>query len=516
MCKISLYRKLYRKWIYNGANEPLLSSVVSESCFVIRDNPECCASRMKIKRSKCRCAYYSNSTATFQCLLQGDLVFKLNPSPTGAQSTIYAHCSVTCRRVPLSPRTRNHSNLNTVKRAPTTNHFNTPILKQQDNRAFQLCSLNARSLRNKSTAFVDLVCDLRAELFTICESWLNDLDSAILSELTLPGYSKLYHCPRADRSGGGTALLYRDSLDVKKVFSAERSSFEVSEWLVVFGSVRLRVVIVYRPTYSAEHPVTTSVFFHEFSVYLESLVTCNELLLICGDFNFHMDVPSDADTIRIKDLLNSMGLVQHVKRPTHIHGHTLDLIITRQADDIVDGEPLPERYFSDHAAVICNLSVAKPPLRIKHAEYRKLKSIDVTRLKEDVCNSQLYQDPPNDLNMLLDRHNTTLRSLLDDHASVCYRHVSTRPRPSWFNEDIIQARRDRRKAERRWRASGLQEDLVVFKAKRNYVIHLMNEARCTYYKEFIDENSSNQSKLFRASKSPLNLNNNNNNLYFLR
>ena len=94
----------------------------------------------------------------------------------------------------------------------------------------------------------------------ICESWLHDLDSAILSELTLPGYSKLYHCPRADRGGGGTALLYRDGLDVNKVFSAERSSFQVSEWLVVFGSVRLRVVIVYRPTYSAEHPVTTSVF----------------------------------------------------------------------------------------------------------------------------------------------------------------------------------------------------------------------------------------------------------------
>ncbi|CAH3020551.1 unnamed protein product, partial [Porites evermanni] len=95
------------------------------------------------------------------------------------------------------------------------------------------------------------------------------------------------------------------------------------------------------------------------------------------------------------------------------------LIITRQADDIVDGEPLPERYFSDHAAVICKLSVAKPPLRIKHAEYRKLKSIDMTKLKEDIRNSQLYQDPPNDLNMLLDCYNTTLRSLLDDYVPVC-------------------------------------------------------------------------------------------------
>ena len=89
----------------------------------------------------------------------------------------------------------------------------------------------------------------------------------------------------------------------------------------------VRVVIVYRPKYSADHPVNTSVFFHEFSDYLESLVMSNELLLICGDFITHMDVPSDADTIRLKDLLNSMGLVQRVERPTHIHGHTLDLII---------------------------------------------------------------------------------------------------------------------------------------------------------------------------------------------
>ena len=33
----------------------------------------------------------------------------------------------------------------------------------------------------------------------------------------------------------------------------------------------------------------------------------------------------------------------------------------------------------------------------------------------------------------------------------------------------------------------------------------MNEARCTYYKEFNDENSSGQSKLFWASKSLLTL-----------
>ena len=176
---------------------------------------------------------------------------------------------------------------------------------------------------------------------------------------------------------------------------------------------------------------------------------CNELLLICGNFITHMDVLSDADTIRLKDLLNSMGLVQHDERRTHIHGHTLDLIITRQADDIVDGEPLPERSFSDHATVICKLGVMRPAPRIKHAEYRKLKSIDITKLRKAICNSQLHQDPPDDLNMLLNCYNTTLKSLLDEHAPVCSRHVITRPRLQLFNDNIIQARRDRRRAERR-------------------------------------------------------------------
>ena len=37
--------------------------------------------RRKLKRSKCEVNYYPNSCATFHFVLQGDLVFKLNPGP---------------------------------------------------------------------------------------------------------------------------------------------------------------------------------------------------------------------------------------------------------------------------------------------------------------------------------------------------------------------------------------------------------------------------------------------------
>ena len=81
------------------------------------------------------------------------------------------------------------------------------------------------------------------------------------------------YIPKVNRSAGGTGLLFRDSLQVTMVASGERESFEVSEWLVISGTCRLRVVVIYRVFYSAEHPVSTSVFFSEFSDYKESFIT---------------------------------------------------------------------------------------------------------------------------------------------------------------------------------------------------------------------------------------------------
>ena len=66
-------------------------------------------------------------------------------------------------------------------------------------------------------------------------------------------------------------------------------------------------------------------------------------LLIEGDFNIHVDVPGNADSVCLKELLESMGLQQHVNEPTHESGHTLDLIITRQCDSLLANIPVTDR-----------------------------------------------------------------------------------------------------------------------------------------------------------------------------
>ena len=265
------------------------------------------------------------------------------------------------------------------------------------------------------------------DLFTICETWLKDQHSAVLSKLTPPGYRTLVHCPRPGHRGGGTALLVKEGINDSNVYSDENTSFEVSEWLVSFGPTHVRTVIAYRLPYSEDHPITAGVFFHEFAEYLESVVMSRNKLLITGDFNFHKDVPTDCNNIHFRDLLDAMRIVQHVKQPTHTHGHTLDLIITRQSDDFVAEEPFSERFISDHAAMMCSLRTRRPVVELKHAEYRKLKSIDTALFAEDIRNSTLYKDPPDDLDKLVNCYNTTLSSLLNKHAPIQSRKIRNRP-----------------------------------------------------------------------------------------
>ena len=67
-------------------------------------------------------------------------------------------------------------------------------------------------------------------------------------------------------------------------------------------------------------------------------------LLVAGDFNFHMDNISNNDTRRFLDLLEVADLKQHVEGPTHVAGHTIDLLITRSSDTF------SEQYKDRHSA----------------------------------------------------------------------------------------------------------------------------------------------------------------------
>ena len=65
--------------------------------------------------------------------------------------------------------------------------------------------------------------------------------------------------------------------------------------------------------------------------------------------------------------LRDTGLVQLVQGPTHNKGHTLDLVITRDNDPLVESVTTDHPHLSDHMAVVCYLALEKPQPIFRHA-----------------------------------------------------------------------------------------------------------------------------------------------------
>ena len=206
----------------------------------------------------------------------------------------------------------------------------------------------------------------KIDLCAVTETWLTQNDDAVRAACQPEGYTFLDQERLAYRKGGGTTVFISIAMSIEKLTSGEKDSFEFSEWLVTKDNFALRLCIIYRPPYSEHHPVPVSVFLEEFSKYLEHLVTCKEPLLITGEFDIHVETSKDTCSAKFLDILESVGLKQHVNVPTHESGYTLDLIITRNCEDVVVDTPHATHFISDHAFVQCHLSCRRPMLEKKN------------------------------------------------------------------------------------------------------------------------------------------------------
>ena len=94
----------------------------------------------------------------------------------------------------------------------------------------------------------------------------------------------------------------------------------------------LTVLAIYHPGSVS----VTGLFFDEFSEVLKTVSTFNSQVLITGDFNIHVDLSNDIHADRLSSLISDYDLVQCVQEPTHVLGHTLDLVIVRSDCAISD------------------------------------------------------------------------------------------------------------------------------------------------------------------------------------
>ena len=132
------------------------------------------------------------------------------------------------------------------------------------------------------------------------------------------------------------------------------------------------------------------------------------------------------------------------------------------------------------------MSVSRPPP--VHRLVRNIRGIDRVAFKRDpeveLCS---LVDPS------ADQYNATLRSVLDKHAPAAKRKVTNRVSSPWFSlvsEELLQAKRSRRQAERQWRGSGLVVHKEPYKKAKHCVNRIVIKTKSLFYNCKISSASS--------------------------
>ncbi|XP_068704548.1 uncharacterized protein [Montipora foliosa] len=206
--------------------------------------------------------------------------------------------------------------------------------------------------------------------------------------------------------------------------------------ILLLNLINVRIFVIYRPPPSQVNGLSVSLFFAEFSQFLEHIVILPETILILGDFNLHVNTADDVNSKRFLDLLLSFNLKQHVLCPTYNGRYTLDLMITRSDDLFVSDVCTSVIVISDHSPVLCHLNPVKPLSKTKFVNFRNLKFICLDSFKRDISVSLACVDN-SDISKLVSHYHEVLASTLNTHAPLKRRAVTVRVKKApWYRPEI--------------------------------------------------------------------------------
>ena len=185
------------------------------------------------------------------------------------------------------------------------------------------------------------------------------------------------------------------------------------------------------------------------------------------------------DGLKFVSLIDALNLDQLVIAPTHLHGHTLDLVLSPSGQHYVGGIKVRE-YISDHALVECSSNFPHPIDGLtKIVSFRKYHSIDIIAFRSELREVPFVKTPANTLTELLKQYEQDLCNLLDRHAPI----ISRRPKKltaQWLSESYHRAKTLKRQFERTWHKNKNIVTRARLCSQIAHCNHLINRDKCNF------------------------------------
>ena len=169
---------------------------------------------------------------------------------------------------------------------------------------------------------------------------------------------------------------------------------------------------------------------------------------MCRDFNIHVDTTS-SDSTKFLNCLESCNITQHVRTPTHLYGHILDLVLTPTELTVVSSVRVGG-FFSDHTTVHGRLDLVSPSApKSNTVTFRRYHKINMQSLMCNLANCSFVASPSSTVRALYEEYIRYLSGLLDKHAPTVTR-TFTKGAAGWLPDAYLQAKAVRHQFQRFW------------------------------------------------------------------
>ena len=212
---------------------------------------------------------------------------------------------------------------------------------------------------------------------------------------------------------------------------------------------------------------------------------------LMGDFNLRIDSSSS----------DALNLHQYIDFPTHIHGHSLDLMICFPGCNVLSVSA--SDLISDHVSVVADLQIPSNHSRIilQTSKYRKLQSISIEAFKDDIINSELIRYPKTNATELAqqyDQYDSVLPTLINLHARLVTKKISLKPPNPWTAPAILASKQHQWYRERVWRRNPTALNRSRLTRQTHLCNRQMSKAKSAHYSKLIAEHSGDHGSLWKA------------------
>jgi len=174
------------------------------------------------------------------------------------------------------------------------------------------------------------------------------------------------------------------------------------------------------------------------------------------------------------------------------------------------GSSFSRRTVSDHDLVTWSWTGGRcrPPRRVLTYRFRNMKSINWAQFNDDVRRSSLFTSPADNANDFADQLDNTVSGILD--CGRCPIQVRRKFAPNrrdsrWLSVSAVEAKRVRRRLERKWRTTRAETDYTAYRKACRHANKSIIDSRRDFYRERISAACDNPRKRWTAIRDVLHL-----------